>query len=98
MQKMNLGFTEMEAAIKKLNTLAGDFDTVVTSMSTEVSKLCSNWDATSSKTYEADYKKLTKNYKQTTTVVKELTKSADKYVKDMKKLDAAYNKSKVSSN
>lgn len=97
MADLNLKKQEMNTAIKKLRKQVNDFDQLTRQMTNNVDDLCDNWKAQASNTYRTDYKKLTKNFNDTSKVVTQLIKSTEKYLQDMDKLDAAYSKSKVSS-
>lgn len=97
MADLNLKKQEMTGAIKKLKTQLSNFQSLTQQMSKSVDCLCDNWKAQASETYRTDYKKLTKNFKDTSEVVDKLIKSTEKYLADMDKLDAAYSKSKVFS-
>lgn len=93
--QLSMKYSEMEGAIRQLKTECTNFANTTKNMTTQVTKLCDNWTADASPIYREDYGKLTKNFGQTLSVVKELISSTEKYLADMKALDTAYSKSKV---
>ncbi|MCI5740520.1 MAG: WXG100 family type VII secretion target [Lachnospiraceae bacterium] len=93
--QLSMQYSDMEAAIQKLQTECTNFENTTRSMTNHVNSLCDAWKADASPIYKQDYAKLTKNFDKTLQVVRELIKSTNNYINDMKQLDKSYSKSKI---
>ncbi|MDE6747551.1 MAG: WXG100 family type VII secretion target [Lachnospiraceae bacterium] len=93
---LQMSYDDMQAEITKLTQYVEEFEATTRSMTNSVTALCDGWVSASTEAYREDYTALANNFTHTQEIVRSLIQSTNDYIKEMKAVDAAFSKSKVS--